>query len=616
MVAAADLASPRFAPLALGEVRPMGWLRDQLEIQAAGLTGHLGEYWPDCGPTSGWRGGAGEAWERGPYYLDGLVPLAHLMGDSRLTAIAEPFIEWILCSGRPDGFFGPAGNDDWWPRMVACKVLTQHAEATGDARVLPLLLAYFRHQLRALPERPLRDWGQARAADNVLSVFWAYARSGEPFLLDLAALLLQQGIDWPALWAAFPYREPQTTWNHRAHVVNVAMGLKFPALRARLTGDLARARAELAAGLDVIWRYHGQAHGMFSGDEWLAGTDPTRGVETCAVVETMFSLEVLLGQLGEAHLGDRLEQIAYNALPASQTPDLWLHQYDQQANQVRCSRDQRSGWSNGDRANLFGLEPHFGCCTANLHQGWPKFVAHLWGRAADGGLAALAYGPSRVEASVPGGRMAVEEQTTYPFTNTIRFALHPSTAGLRCPLHLRIPAWAAAEGTCRIGGEAPQPLGTGGWRVLDRPWREGDTVTLELPARAERVRRPSGGVSIRRGPLVFVVGVPEAWRRLDGEDPVAEYGVDAAGPWNYALVRDASLAPVYRPVARQPFAPDAAPVELQTLGRVVPEWGMDGPSAGPVPASPVAHAGPVAPLRLVPYGSARVRITEMPEASP
>jgi hypothetical protein len=44
---------------------------------------------------------------------------------------------------------------------------------------------------------------------------------------------------------------------------------------------------------------------------------------------------------------------------------------------------------NGPDSNLYRLEPNFGCCTANLHQGWPKFASSLWMKAPDGGLQAI-----------------------------------------------------------------------------------------------------------------------------------------------------------------------------------------------------------------------------------
>lgn len=70
------LAPKAFLPLPLGQIRPAGWLLRQLRIQADGLSGHLDEFWPDVGPNSGWLGGTGESWERGPYFVDGLLPLA------------------------------------------------------------------------------------------------------------------------------------------------------------------------------------------------------------------------------------------------------------------------------------------------------------------------------------------------------------------------------------------------------------------------------------------------------------------------------------------------------------------------------------------------------------
>ena len=135
----------------------------------------------------------------------------------------------------------------------------------------------------------------------------------------------------------------------------------------------------------------------------------------------------MIAVLGDAALGDRLERIAFNALPGTFSKDMWAHQYDQQSNQVMCDLRQRAWTTNGAESNLYGLEPNFGCCTANLHQGWPKFVASLWMATPDDGLVAIAYGPNRVETTVRGGvRVHIDEDTDYPFRGEIGLAVPPA----------------------------------------------------------------------------------------------------------------------------------------------------------------------------------------------
>lgn len=137
------LAATPFMELPLGSIRPSGWLKDQLEIQSNGLSGHLDEFWSYVGPENGWLGGTGDSWERGPYYLDGLLPLAYLLSDEKLIAKVQPWIEWTLSSAKENGQFGPEGNEDWWSRMIMLKVLMQHTEYTKDPRVEPFMIAFF-----------------------------------------------------------------------------------------------------------------------------------------------------------------------------------------------------------------------------------------------------------------------------------------------------------------------------------------------------------------------------------------------------------------------------------------------------------------------------------------
>jgi GDPmannose 4,6-dehydratase len=142
--------------------------------------------------------------------------------------------------------------------------------------------------------------------------------------------------------------------------------------------------------------------------------------------------------------------VAYNALPATFSPDMWAHQYDQQVNQVQCTVNPDHLWTtNGPESNLYGLEPNFGCCTSNLHQGWPKFCAHLWMRAPGEGIAAIAYAPGTARFQAHGVPVSVTLDTDYPFRESMKLTLKTDRP-VKFPLLLRVPAWTDGASLSRI----------------------------------------------------------------------------------------------------------------------------------------------------------------------
>ena len=222
-----------FRPLALGQVKPSGWLREQLETQAAGLSGHLDEFWPDM-KNSAWIGGNAESWERVPYWLDGIVPLAYLLDDQALQARIKPFIDSIIEHQHPDGWLGPVGDTaghkpyDPWPLFPLFKALTQYQGATGDPRVVPALLRCARKIDQVVDQTPLYSWAKTRVADFAVSLYWLYDRTGEAWLLDLARKAFAQSHDWRAQFDDFKFTgETQNRFDLDTH------GAEFPTLAPR-----------------------------------------------------------------------------------------------------------------------------------------------------------------------------------------------------------------------------------------------------------------------------------------------------------------------------------------------------------------------------------------------
>jgi hypothetical protein len=381
--------------------------------------------------------------------------------------------------------------------------------------------------------------------------------------------------------------------------------------------------------IELLDRHHGQVTGMFSGDECLAGRNPLQGTELCAVVEFLYSLETLFSVFGDPWYAQRLERVAWNALPATFAPDMWSHQYDQQVNQVQCTVNPEHQWTtNGPESNLYGLEPNFGCCTANMHQGWPKLAAHLWMKTGDEGLASVAWAPCRVRFTSHGTPVEVRVETDYPFRETVEVVVRPERSA-SFPLLLRVPEWAEGA-TVAIAGAAPQPARPGTLHRVAREWSGETRLRLRLPMKAAITTRYNEAVAVERGPLVYSLRIGEEWTRVNvdkphREPPHGDFEVRPTTPWNYGLVLDAKrpeggIAFEERPVGERPFSPEGTGVVARARGRKIAAWKLQNGWAGEVSRADAEWArphaaesvGPLEAVELLPYGCTNIRITEFP----
>lgn len=598
-----------FKQYTTNELIPTGWLKNQLEIQANGLSGNLDKIWPSIRDSS-WIGGNDDGWERVPYWLDGFIPLAYQLKNEDMISRAKKYIDAIIEGQQDDGWIAPCKDEqrneyDVWAVFLICKVLVLYADCAGDEeRILRVVYRSLKNLNDHMRGRIIFNWAAARWFECLIPLMWVYERQPEDWMLDLVQKLTVQGIDYEKLFANWRYAGRREEWSFLNHVVNLAMMIKSSALLSRFTGEDPNAFAKKS--MEILLRDHGMACEHFTGDECLSGRSPIHGSECCSVTEAMYSYEWLTSITGDSYWADRLEKAAFNALPATISPDMWTHQYDQITNQVQCVRfpDGKQPFNtNSEESHLFGLEPNFGCCTANFNQGWPKFAMSTFMKAEDG-IAVTAIAPSRLETD----DLTAEIVTNYPFEDGYTVKLKAQKP-CEISVYLRIPDGAV---NAKINSSDAE---TGYNKITVQLENEAE-IKVDFSFETKLCKRDNDMYCLRRGNLTFALPIGERWEKhefvRDGVErkyPYCDYEIYPTTSWNYAFADDV-FETEFGMVGDVPFSPDGAPVKIKA--KFVPiEWKIVDGICSEVPSSRVP-TGETVELEMIPYGCTNLRMTEMP----
>jgi len=599
----------------LTKIKPSGWLLDQLRIQANGLSGKLDLFWPDI-KESRWIGGSREGWERVPYWLDGFVPLARLLDDADLIKRADRYVEAIFTGQQTDGWICPCGADerkdyDLWAYFLVMKALTVYHACTGDDRVMEVLYGALKCVDGHIDKHTLFGWAQMRWFEALIPIYFVYSRKPEKWLLTLGKKLRSMGFDYKSFYGGgFPFTESvgKGHWCHASHVVNQAMAVKSAALYHRQSGDPEDLRFADSM-LETLMEYHGNCAGIFTGDECLAGKNPSQGTELCAVAELMYSFENLLQLTGETKWADMLEYAAFNALPATISQDMETHQYDQQTNQISCvilNDEDNPFTSNGPDSLLFGIEPNYGCCTANFNQAWPKLACSVFFASGTNVAVALLI-PSIFKTEISGSSVEIEIITDYPFGDGAVIIIKCAEP-VEFSLSVRIPGF--AESATIDGLEAPP----GEFHKINKVWPRESVVEISLSFEFKIINRDNGLHAVRRGPLLFAIPIEGEWRRIADDSsqdygyPRLDYEVVRRGDYAFAVYDGFTLKK--RKVGEFPFDKTEPPVAA--IARAYPiEWPEKGGVLSEKPAS-LEATGPEREIALHPYGCTTLRVAEFP----
>jgi Beta-L-arabinofuranosidase, GH127 catalytic domain/Beta-L-arabinofuranosidase, GH127 middle domain len=608
-----------------GSVKPDGWLKAMLRLQADGFHGRL----PDLSPflkkdKNAWlaKDGRGEqGWEEVPYWLKGYLNCAYALNDEAMIKEAHFWVEGALNSQQADGWFGPGegrkgaatdlvGKDDLWPNMIMLFIFQDYFEKTGDKRVLEAMRKYFKY-LQSVPENKFLAgyWPAMRAGDQLYSLLWYYNRTGEEWVLDLAHKTHRKAARWD-------------TGLINRHNVNIAQGFREPSTYWMLSG-----KASDLAATEKVWRevrdkWGRVPGGMFGSDENCRDryTGPRQMIETCGMVEEMLSDELMIAITGDPVWAERCEDVAFNSLPAAFTADMKALRYLTAPNMPQSDHGNKApGIQNG--GDMLGMNPHgHRCCQHNAGHGWPYFNHHLWYATAGDGLAAYMYAPCTVTAKVAGGvEVTIEESGSYPFYPDMWFRVK-SAKPARFSLYLRIPTWCDNASIEINGKQSDMTLPAGKVACIDREWKSDDRVKLSMPTKTKIKKwADNNTVSIVRGPLTFSLEIKEKYVRYGGSEKWPAYDILPDSPWNYGLEFDPSkpidevlLQGQTLPEGTLPFTHKTYH-KLSLQARRIPGWTLDKRGlVNEVVHGPIKSSEPLETITLIPMGCCRLRITAFP----
>ena len=589
------------------QLKAEGWLRRQLEIQAKGLSGNLHKIWPDI-RDSAWIGGKREGWERVPYWLDGFIPLAYLLDDKQMIADAKRYIDAILAAQEDDGWICPCSKKrrkiyDTWAVQLISKTLKVYYDCSGDERIPDVIYRILKNYYDLLKSGEIRlfGWAKYRWFETFIALNFLYERYSEAWMKELAVILRKQGFDYRT--AVDSWKRPKHIWLRKTHIVNIAMMLKSEAVSHELLGE---EYTDISENLrEILDRCNGTAFEGFTGDEVLSGINPTRGTELCSVVEQMYSYEILYAHTGDSKWAQRLEMLAFNALPATLSEDMWTHQYVQMVNQIACERTMLMApfSTNGPEAHLFGLEPNFGCCTANFNQGWPKLALSVFMHRDDTIINSLLL-PSVLNDN----GVTIRLESEYPFKNSAHYYIDSDKD---FSFQIRIPSFAK---NLRINGEADSA------ELFETKISSGHTeIELEFETVPELVKRPDSMYVLKAGSLLFSLPIGHdkikreyTKRGVKRVFPYCDYSLIPKTEWNFAFA-DTDFEITNHDISDYPFSQEKPPVTIKAKMKQI-DWGLKFPYRSVCRKTPrmKTPASEVKEITLCPYGCARLRMTEMP----
>jgi hypothetical protein len=581
---------PALEWLRLGEVKPAGWIRQQMlrdlnagfagslnklcheassDIFVTGRNSATGQNRSNALGVNWWNGETEGNWRAGH------IMMAYLSDDPAAMREADSYVAHILASQGADGYLGVFAPDlrfthqgELWTQACLLRGLLAYWELTHkpevyDAvrRAVDLDIATYQLHGTPVPKGESHDLMIIDVAERL------YQISGDPRYLKFAQWLYETWSSTEPKWDATLPSLLNISKGFHDHGVHTYENIRVPLFLASATGHPDFQQAASNALLKTTRYLEPAGSGVSQEIIGDLKPDPWRTeYEYCATKELQLTFESAMQKTGRAEYADRVELIWFNAAQGSRLPDGSAISYLTSDDRMRCDGLSLDGKQKQPRNKFSPTHADVAvCCNPNATQVAALFTRGMWMRHRDGSLVAMLYGPSTVSTEIHGVPVHIEQKTLYPFRHTVEFVIQPAK-DLDVALRFRNPGWSQNTRVACNGADVKRD---GQYWVVRKRWRSGDTVQISFSPAIQKVPVVDGEVAIRYGALIFAQQKPAT--RM----PIKQYGVgnfedsyfepdaaDSTEPGQHPTLRLSDLAVVLASDSPDPLKPFDTPLIL------------------------------------------------------
>lgn len=598
-----------------------GWMKEVLTTQRNGLTGHIQvagapfdkEGWGDAAQKKMDRW---EDFEQTGYWADGALRCGYLIDAPELTQRVKEWVDFQIDHPKEDGFIGPELHN-LWPHVVFFRVIMAEYSRNPSPRIIKALSNHYKNAARSqtLIKTGGPEWDfNERTMLHIEMLCWLYQQTNDAFFIEKAEDTYKVFCSRksPFTMQAFLSDEVPIV-----HSVSSFETLKIPVILYINTGKKEYLDAAIH-GIQKVYKYHGLADGIPSGNEAHDGNMPNEVHETCCVSDAQWALGYFLQATGDVQWADLMEKICFNAAFSVVWKDFKSLQYYSSPNQVIARNNSSFCMYVGGQDRMAYRVAHGpACCNGNMNRMIPLFCSRQWMKKGDNGIVAAMYAPSSFTTKLKGSKneITIQEETNYPFEETIRFRMKMKRS-TPFSFWLRIPQWCKGASITVNGQAADIVCKTGTFVEVQRKFSDGDIIELKLPMKAKSVSMPYDGVAFERGPLVFSLNVKAQeeiteTREHDGIKFQSRI-LTPLSEWNYAPVDTENIEVVNSNDYSNLWNPETTPIRLKVKAVTVTNWQLYRDNFTPYMPS-VIRKGEGKVIELVPVGTTVLRMTVFPD---